>query len=84
MYVLQPITEVLPNYENPEASKKQRSKATGEWFKSFNQMQLVLRETANKALSEEDAVKYSLSGNYKTLFKRSSNVIWTLWALDEC
>ena len=62
--MLQPIHEVLESFNNPQATKKQRSKATGEWFKSFNRMQIVFREAAEQCLSEDEARKYFVSGAY--------------------
>ena len=60
--MLQPIHEVLESYNNPQASKKQRSKASGEWFKAFNQMQVVFQEAAEQCLDEDASRKFFVSG----------------------
>ena len=68
-HILQRITDVLPNYNNNQATKKQRTKASGEWWKSFNRMQVVLREAARKAFpdDEELILNYFVSRKYRVV-----------------
>ena len=63
-YVLQPITDLLPNYGNHNVSKEERSKASGEWWGAFERMQVVFREAADKVFKEKPNIrwKYFQSG----------------------
>lgn len=49
-YVLQPINDLLPNYNNQTASKDGRSQASSDWWAAFERMQAVFRQAATKAL----------------------------------
>ncbi|KAJ7363336.1 hypothetical protein OS493_011624 [Desmophyllum pertusum] len=61
-YLLQPITSLLPGYRD-YASDESRKKASAEWWKAFERMQVVLRMAADKALDEEsERHKYYMSG----------------------
>ena len=63
MYILQPVKELVPNYNNRSVSNEERSKASGEWWSAFEGMQEILREASIKALKkEEDIAKYRISG----------------------
>ena len=64
-YILQPITDLLPDYNNQSVCKEQRSKASGEWWTAFERMQVVLRQASSKALSGDKSAmwKYFMSGN---------------------
>lgn len=64
MYILQPITDLLPNYNNHEVSKEERSKASGDWWTAFERMQIVFREAASKVFETRKDVswKYFMSG----------------------
>ena len=66
-YILQPITDVLPNYNNQSVSKEERSKASGEWWTAFERMQVVLREAADKVFQDKKDIrwKYFMSGKQK-------------------
>ena len=62
-YVLQPIRELLPNYNNWAVSAEERSKASNEWWQDFERMQVVLRDVAEKTLiNEEEISRYKISG----------------------
>ena len=63
MYILQPVKELIPNYNNRSVSNEERSKASGEWWTAFEAIQEILREASIKALKkEEDIAKYRISG----------------------
>ena len=63
-YILQPITDLLPDYNNRAVSKEQRSKASGEWWSAFERMQVVFRDASSKAMKgdKEAMWKYVMSG----------------------
>ena len=68
MYILQPVKELLPNYNNRSVSNEERSKASDEWWTAFEGMQKILREASTKALKkEEEIAKYRISGLYSFL-----------------
>ena len=61
MYILQPITIHLPDYQNSDEAIRKIAKV--EWWKVFERMQIVLREAASKAIIDEDSrEKYYISG----------------------
>ena len=62
-YVLQPVREVIPNYNNREVSPEERSTASQEWWAAFEKMQSILRKASSAALSsKEKRSKYHISG----------------------
>lgn len=66
-YVLQPINDLLPNYNNQTASKDERSQASSDWWAAFERMQAVFRQAATKALKgdKNSMWKYFMSGNLR-------------------
>ena len=63
MYILQPVTHYLPDYNNYSVSSDRRKEAKKEWWKAFELMQVVLREAASKAFNDEIITrKYFISG----------------------
>ena len=66
VYLLQPITTHLPNYNNtkePELSRKDRK----EWWDTFSHLQRIFRTTAKEAIERqllgiEEIDKYYISG----------------------
>ena len=61
LFLLQPITSILPHYrdrENPELRKK----ASGDWWAAFERMQVVLRQAADQVLPKNERQKYFMSG----------------------
>ena len=63
MYILQPIRDLLPNYNNWSVSAEERSKASSEWWQAFERMQVILRDVAEKTLvNEEEISRYKISG----------------------
>ena len=63
MYVLQPIKDILLDYRNFSKSKAERDAAEKAWWNDFGQLQMILRQSARKALSEESEIeKYIISG----------------------
>ena len=72
MYILQPIGELLPNYNNWSVSAEERSKASNEWWQAFERMQVVLRDVSEKTLlNEEEISRYKISGIYFIWYLRS-------------
>ena len=64
MYILQPIRDLIPNYNNWLVTAEDRSKASSEWWGAFERMQVVLRDAAEKCLlNEEEISKYKISGS---------------------
>ena len=62
-YVLQPVREVIPNYNNREVSPEERSTASQEWWAAFEKMQSILRKASSDALSDKEEIsKYHISG----------------------
>ncbi|XP_068719523.1 NACHT domain- and WD repeat-containing protein 1-like [Montipora capricornis] len=60
-YLLQPITSLLPHYRDYE-NNELRKKASADWWKAFERMQIVLRRAADKVLDKESARhKYHMS-----------------------
>eukprot|EP00111_Clytia_hemisphaerica_P016128 TCONS_00047711-protein len=57
-YVLQPITDLLPNYGNHNVSKEERGKASGEWWAAFERMQVVFREAADKVFKGKPNIRW--------------------------
>ena len=69
-YLLQPITSLLPHYRDYE-NNELRKKASADWWKAFERMQIVLRRAADKVLDNESARhKYHMSG---TTISKSSD-----------
>ena len=63
MHILQPIRELIPNYNNREVSTEERSKASGEWWTAFETMQQLLRVASKDAsLKKAEISKYLISG----------------------
>ena len=63
-YVLQPITDLLPDYGNVSVTKDARSNASKEWWTAFERMQVVFRNAADKIFKESQKTrwKYFMSG----------------------
>jgi len=72
-YVLQPITELLPNYGDQSLSKDERSKASGEWWTAFERMQVVFRQAADQLFKDTPNIrwKYYQSGTFTDLITSS-------------
>ena len=63
MYVLQPIKDILPDYRNISKTEDERDTAKKAWWKDFEKLQLILRQSAKKALVQEPEIeKYVISG----------------------
>ena len=63
MYILQPIRDLLPNYNNWDVTAEERAKASNDWWKAFERMQVILRDAAEKTLiNEEEISRYKISG----------------------
>lgn len=63
LYILQPVRQVIPNYNNREVSDEERRKASGEWWTAFEAMQLILRDASKIALTDQEEIaKYHISG----------------------
>ena len=63
-YILQPITDLLPHYNNQNVTKEERSEASNQWWTDFEAMQVILREAASVALKDDQSAmwKYFMSG----------------------
>ena len=63
-YILQPITDLLPHYNNQNVTKEERSEASSQWWTDFEAMQVILREAAAVALKDNKPAmwKYFMSG----------------------
>ena len=65
-YVLQPISSLLPHYNNQSSSAEDRSKASNEWWTALESMQVILRNAASKALTNiSETRKYYVSGKLR-------------------
>ena len=63
MYILQPVRDLIANYNNREVSDEERRNASDEWWSAFERMQIVLRDASKKALTnQEEIAKYRISG----------------------
>ena len=64
MYILQPVRELIPNYNNREVSSEERSKASQEWWTAFETMQVILRSASKEAqTNKRKTSKYHMSGD---------------------
>ena len=63
-YILQPITDLLPHYNNQNVTKEERSEASNQWWTDFEAIQVILREAAAIALKDNQSAKwkYFMSG----------------------
>ena len=75
-YILQPIRDLLPDYNNNDVSDAERAKASEIWWTAFERMQVVLREASENCLvNDEEVSKYTISGS-KSLFILHLSVIF--------
>lgn len=69
VYVLQSISQNLPDFLSPEIEKKLAAKS--KWWEDNDAMQGVLYAAAVKALGEKGAEKYVISGKQRILKERT-------------
>ena len=80
-YVLQPIRDILPDYRNFTKTQMERNAAKTAWWSEFEQLQVILRQSARKTLVEESEIeKYIISGKNCVIIQRiqPSNAVRSL------
>ena len=71
VYILRPITDHYPNFQNKECEEK-RKEAKDLWWADFSSMQASLKDASNLAYAGNHEIieKYSISGNKTIIFGR--------------